>query len=150
MNIDTINLKKINKAVLIEALIDGSFEVPNKHDIAELFERLEIAIGAGDYLTSRNALIIGQYFESAKFFERIQRKGLFRYSKYSPSKSIVQSLASELLESGVALNRLTPSTEAYLNSIINFAIADDLFKQLEADTLTEIKRFEKKYPVYAG
>lgn len=145
MKISEINLKKITKEKLLSDLQSGVVQVPSSKEKKEIFKKIESGINSGDYLTTRNSLIIGLYFDCSSTLESIRRKGLFRYSKYVVKKCIIKNIALELLEIGTSLGCISTNQVDYLNSVINYSTILDSYKAIDQLLLKEIREFESKY-----
>lgn len=104
-----------------------------------------MSISNGDYLVSKNILYVTTFFEPEETFNFIQRKGLFRYSRYASKKCIVKPLASELIEIGKEFETFPENSFIYLNSIINFATICDSYKAIEKTIIKEFREFEKTH-----
>lgn len=140
-----IPFKKVDNSTLIEDLKKGLFTAPSSKEFSILFKKLDSATSSGDYLTSRNCLTVLVFFNTDKTFESIKRKGVFRYSKYTNRKCIVKNLSLDLIDICRKLNKLTPSFEIYLNSIVTYSTIVDSYKSFDKYILNEIRAFEKKY-----
>lgn len=146
MKIGNINCKKIDKFELIESLKGGLILNPSKKELKRNFEIFEEAIFSGNFLTARNALIISIFFQFDDTFDKIKRKGIFRYSKYTNKKCIVKNIAIELIDVCNSFELLPSSIKKYLESIINYSTVLDSYKAFDKFILLEFRKFERKYP----
>ena len=67
-------------------------------ELKKNFDVFENAFFTGDFLTARNSLIISVFFQCHDTFNKIKRKGIFRYSKYINKKCIVKNIAIEFTD----------------------------------------------------
>lgn len=146
MNIGNINLKKVDKFELIRNLKNGIIISPTKKEFKKNFDVFENAFFTGDFLTARNSLIISVFFQCDDTFNKIKRKGIFRYSKYINKKCIVKNIAIEFTDICNDFGFLSNSLKIYLESIINYSSILDSYKSFDKFILLEIRKFEKKYP----
>jgi hypothetical protein len=146
MNIGNINLKKIEKFELIENLKKRIIINPTKKELKKNFTVFENAFFSGDFLTARNSLIISVFFQCDDTFDKIKRKGIFRYSKYINKKCIVENIAIEIKDICNDFGFLSNSLKIYLESIINYSSILESYKSFDKFILLEIRKFEKKYP----
>ncbi len=143
MSFEKINYKKIDKNVLKADLQNPATNRPTKKVFKDLLKSAELSILNGDYLVSRNILLVTLFYEPEETFDFIRRKGLFRYSKYVGKKGIVKSLALELIDIGKDFGNFSQQAFAYLESIINFASIYDSYTEIEQIIMREFRYFEK-------
>lgn len=145
MKLKDINLRKIDKAKLIEGLLTKEIESPSKKELKEIQKLMADSIDKGIYMIARNALTIGIFFDFKTTFDNIHRKGLFRFSKYVLRKCIVKDLAVETLEIFNSLSIENVTEKNYLESIINFSIIHESYNELQKYIKEEINKFERNY-----
>jgi len=117
MRFRDINLRKIDKETLIKSLKDNHIETPSKKELKEIQRTIADSIEQGIFLKARNSFIFGIYFDFVNTFVNIQRKGLFRYSKYVGKMCIINNLAIEILEIFDALNINAKTEKTYLDEL---------------------------------
>lgn len=145
MKLKDINLRKIDKAKLIDCLLTKEIESPTRKELKEIQKLMADSIDKGIYMIARNALTIGIFFDFKTTFENIHRKGLFRFSKYVLRKCIVKDLAVETLEIFKSLGIENETERNYLESIINFSIIHESYNELQKYIKEEINKFERNY-----
>jgi len=145
MNYKILNLRKIKKSDLIKSLTENDFDIPSNKEKKEIQDTIAESIENGIYLIARNALIIGIYFDFERTFFNIRRKGIFRYSKYTSKKCIVDSLASEVLDICEKLGYVSNDNIKYLKSIINLKNLQFSYNDIHKFILGEVKSFKNKY-----
>lgn len=143
MNFDDINFKKIDKVILKKELKKNFEYKMTRKTLRGFLNNIELHISKGDYLVTRNRLLVTLFYEPGQTFDFIRRKGLFRYSKYVNKKCIIEPLASELLEIGKEFENFSSHDHDYLESIINFSGIYDSYQAIEQFIIKEFKSFER-------
>lgn len=145
MKLRDINLRKINRAELINGLLEKEIESPSNKELKAVQKTIADSIDKGVYIVARNALIVGIFFDFKNTFDNLHRRGLFRYSKYVLRKCIVRDLALETIEVFKALNINDETENQYLESIINFSSVYESYNEIQKIIQDEIRNFERKY-----
>lgn len=145
MNIKDLNLKKINKDEIINAVMQNNFEKLTNNEKGEVQKNIKSALLSSDYILALNYLIIGIAFDPEITFDNIRKRGLFRYSNFVKKKCIIDSIVVELIELVQKINYKSTKNINYLNSILELKIIYKVLKELNLLINKEIIYFEKKY-----
>jgi hypothetical protein len=146
MDINQINLKKIERKQLEALLMSGCIDQPSRKEWKGLADTIVQAIQNNNYMVAANGLTVLVYFDTDNTFETIRRKGIFRYYNYVSKKCMVCNLATDFKKACHAFGRLDPARTAYLDSIINLSPFYDIYSSIEKKLLNAIRKFGKKYP----
>jgi len=145
MNYKTLNLRKVKKEDLIKSLIEKDFEVPTGKDKKDIQNIIIASIERGTYLIARNALILGLYFDLEETFNKIRKGGIFRYSKYTSKRCMVENLVTDILELNEKLGFVDEDCIKYLNSIKNLSNLHNSYTKIHEFIQDEINFFKNKY-----
>jgi hypothetical protein len=146
MEFSEINLKKISQAEIISNILDGNFAKPTNNEKKSIQNIITTTVTEGDYLSARNALILGIFFDETATFNNIKRKGLFRYSNYILKKCIISNLVKDILSIYSLLNLDVMNYIDYLNSIYIYGDIHKTYNDLHRIIIDRTNQFYKKYP----
>lgn len=145
MNINNVNLRKLETQELIDQLSKNTFEPLTNSEKKQLRKEIITSIEDGIFLKALNGLFIAFKFDKELMFIIIKQKGAFRYSKYTSKKCIVATLIQKIMEYDKVLLLLSENEKKYLQSVLNLSSQHLIFSSLDKSIVTEINSFKKKY-----
>lgn len=144
-------IENITKKDLSETIIKD-FETGNRLDLTgsekgEIQRRIEEYALKTKFIPTLNYLVIGLLYDVTQTFDKIKRKGLFRYSTHLNNKNIIEPLFKRILELSDKLS-LNRHEVLYLKSIINLSPLHKILKNCHRYLINEIVQFNKRPLVY--
>jgi len=140
-----INTKKDIKSEIINSIIKDEFKRPSNKEKKNIQKELISAIENALFHKSLNLFMIGLTFDYNAIFDKIRRKGVFRYSKYISKRNIIKGLITEIIKVNEQLSFIKEKELGYLNSILNYYPILNTYKDLNKDIISRIRKFNKKY-----
>jgi len=145
MNINKINLRKLETTILVDVLSKNIFEPLTKSEKKQLRSEIISSIEEAVFLKALNSLLIAFTFDKESMFVTIKQKGVFRYSKYVSKRCIVANLIQKLIAYDKHLSLFSDGEKKYLTSVLNLSSQNIFFRDVDKKIIAEINLFEKKY-----